>query len=134
MNGWGWEVRVVRVSPLIGLSPPAPPASPPPPLRRPLGSVWLIKEREEMEAGSKHGAVCLGRLPSPGRGSGQRAAPPSSRGSSPSLCLPGSVRPPPLLPLPCGKPFCGDETAGLLGPAGWRIRIRLAGAGWQMAA
>lgn len=55
---------------------------------------------------------------------------PSSHSSS-LLCLPSSPQPP---HPPSRKPFYGDETAGLLGRAGLRIRIRLARVGWQMAA
>lgn len=108
----------------------APPSSPifsgsllPPPLspRQPLGSVWLIKEEE--------GDTVLSvwaRLPRRARGPGQRAS------SSPL-----SPQTPPIAdisPLPSRKAFYGDETAGLLGRAGPRIRIRLAEAGRQMAA
>lgn len=88
---------------------------------------------------SRHDAVCLGRLPRRGQGTGQRASAvelPSSH-SSPSLPLsPPTSTAAAASPAPSRRPFffMGDETAGLLGQAGLGIRIRLARVGWQMAA
>lgn len=93
-------------------------------LRQPLGSVWLIKEEEE----SRHDAVCLGPF-APAR-PGTR-----SKGLSVELPLPSLPLSAPASPHPpAGTLSCEDETAGLLGQAGLRIRIRLARVGWQMAA
>lgn len=64
------------------------------------------------------------------RSKGLDVALPSSHSSS----LPLSPQLPKPPHPPAGSLFCWDETAGLLGQAGLRIRIRLAGVGWQMAA
>lgn len=110
--------------------PPPLPSIPPLPesLSQPLGSVWLIEEEEEEAAESRHGAVCLGPF-GPAR-PGTR-----SKGLAAELPRPSLPLSPPAWPHPpAGLLSCEDETAGLLGQAGLRIRIRLARAVWQMAA
>lgn len=58
-----------------------------------------------------------------------------SKGPSVALPLPSLPLSAPASPHPpAGILSCEDETAGLLGQAGPRIRIRLARVGWQMAA
>ncbi|KAG7241097.1 hypothetical protein INR49_025840 [Caranx melampygus] len=135
MNGGREGVnRVVRVSLFIvficptALPFPSVSLSFPPPLsfRQPLGSVWLIKERRRrrwrqgVDTVLSVWAVCTA-----GPGDQVKGSPcgaPTAPTAPTRLCLPQPTPSPPL----SRKPFCGDETAGLLGWPGLRIRIRLA--------
>lgn len=111
--------------------PHSPPSLPPLFLHHPLGVYLSDKKKKEAAARSRHGAVCLGRLPQWTRDwvRGPQGGAPHSFPAF--VSTPHSPRSPPPL---CRNPLWRDETAGLLGRAGLRIRLRLARVGWQMAA